>query len=161
MGSSLQQSSIQPQHNVPHQTYFTINELSSIAQSHDDRDEESSHDDNAHRRHVHLSQRIQEASSTKSHGTHNIHSPTISHHNRLPVTVPSKRILRLIFMRHSERADQALGYDWFSKAFRTNTYRLYDQNLPIVLPKRDFNQAYEYDVPLTGLQINFFSICCI
>ena len=63
--------------------------------------------------------------------------------------------LRIIFMRHGERANQALGPDWFTKAFRTNTYKAYDQNLPVnVTPKRRFDQAYEFDAPLTGKQIH-------
>jgi hypothetical protein len=65
-------------------------------------------------------------------------------------TTPSPQPLRIIFMRHSERANQALGSDWFNKAFRTNTYKAYDQNLPFILPKRRFDHAYEFDVPLTG-----------
>jgi hypothetical protein len=63
---------------------------------------------------------------------------------------PSVQPLRIIFMRHSERANQALGPDWFNKAFRKNSYRAYDPNLPYILPKRRFEQAYEFDAPLTG-----------
>ena len=80
-------------------------------------------------------------------------SPTGNHGVKAVRPFPSilsSQPLRIIFMRHSERANQALGPDWFIKAFRTNTYRAYDQNLPFVLPKRRNDQAYEFDPPLTG-----------
>ncbi|CAF3476544.1 unnamed protein product [Rotaria socialis] len=75
--------------------------------------------------------------------------PAISRHDAVLAASISGQFLRLIFMRHSERANQALGADWFSKAFRTNTYKAYDQNLPISLPRRRFDEAYEFDTPLT------------
>ncbi|CAF1090819.1 unnamed protein product [Didymodactylos carnosus] len=59
--------------------------------------------------------------------------------------------LKLIFVRHSERANQALGPDWFSRAFdrRTGAYHPYDPKLPKILPSRRHFQAYEFDPPLT------------
>jgi hypothetical protein len=64
-------------------------------------------------------------------------------------------------MRHSERVNQVLGSDWFSKAFRTNAYQSYGQNLAMVLPKKHSDQAYELDTPITGLSLHIFSILII
>ena len=63
---------------------------------------------------------------------------------------PFIKPVRIIFIRHGERVDQVFKPDWFTKAFRTNTYKAYDQNLPLNLPKRHFDRAYEFDTPLTG-----------
>ncbi|CAF1562262.1 unnamed protein product [Didymodactylos carnosus] len=59
--------------------------------------------------------------------------------------------MRIIFVRHSERANQALGPDWFLRAFdqRTGVYHPYDMNLPKFLPKRQRFQAFRFDPPLT------------
>ncbi|CAF1237166.1 unnamed protein product [Didymodactylos carnosus] len=100
-------------------------------------------------------------------------SPTDRHHmadHRLPLVVQDmheqkrqvkERIqnhpvsktppLRFIFIRHSERVDQTVGSDWFSRAFdlRTGAYHRYNINLPKSLPNRSHFQAYEFDPPLT------------
>jgi hypothetical protein len=82
-------------------------------------------------------------------------------HEKIPFNTTSGRPFRLIFMRHSERANQALGPDWFVKAFRTGAYQAYDQNLPMSIPKRHSDQAYQFDAPLTGFLLNFFLIFMI
>lgn len=68
-------------------------------------------------------------------------------------TIPpsvSRKPLRFIFIRHGERINQALGPDWFSKAFHTRKYHAYDKNLPLVLPKRNSHLCFQFDTPLTG-----------
>ncbi|CAF1065161.1 unnamed protein product [Rotaria sordida] len=138
------------QTNLPQQTYLTVNPSTNMTQNYDDRDDELNHENDANRRHIRFGRRMHHSpSSSKNHGAHNIHSPKISRHDRILASTSLGQPLRLIFMRHSERANQALGSDWFIKAFRTGTYKAYDQNLPIILPKRYFDQAYEFDAPLT------------
>jgi hypothetical protein len=159
--SSLRRSSAQSpnqlsliplQQRQSHGTHLTVNPSSAITQHHSDRDEEPNYGGDTRRRHIRLSRRIHQPSSSKDHGAHNNRSPVLSRHEGMfAAAASSVPPLRLIFMRHSERANQALGPDWFVKAFRTNTYKAYDQNLPMVLPKRRVEQAYEFDTPLTGL----------
>ncbi|UJR23824.1 hypothetical protein I4U23_026800 [Adineta vaga] len=89
---------------------------------HDDRDDDSNDDSDARRRHIRLSRRTHRPSTIG--GIHDVRpnrTITPSQH-AAPVLKP----LRIIFMRHSERANQALGPDWFNKAFRTNSYVAYD-----------------------------------
>jgi len=139
-------------HHLSQQAHLTVNPSSVVEQNFDDKDEELMSEVDARRRHIRLSRRVpQRSPSTKNHGTHVTHPSTISRHDGVFANTTSGRPFRLIFMRHSERINQALGPDWFSKAFRTNSYKAYDQNLPIALPKRRFDQAYEFDTPLTGL----------
>ena len=124
----------------------------STSQNHDDRDEDNHNERDSQRRRVRLShRRLQQGTPTNgNHGARPVHPAGLVQHNRALAATPSAQPLRIIFMRHGERANQALGPDWFFRAFRTNTYRAYDQNLPFVLPKRRYDQAYEFDVPLTG-----------
>jgi hypothetical protein len=139
------------------QIHLTVNPSSGMGYIHDDNGEETNDEGDARRRHIRLSRRIRQRSpTTRNHGAHMTHPSTIPRHGGVLATTASGRPLRLVFMRHSERVNQALGSDWFSKAFRTNSYQAYDQNLPMALPKRRFDQAYEFDAPLTGLQMNFF-----
>jgi hypothetical protein len=153
---SLQQSSKQLpvvplRQNSPYQTHLAVHPSRDGKQHYDDKDEESTSEGDDRRRHILHSRRVRHQSpSTKNHGTHVTHPSTIPRHDAVLATTITGKPFRLIFMRHSERANQALGSDWFSKAFRTNGYKSYDQNLPMVLPKRDFDQAYEFDTPLTG-----------
>jgi len=138
---------------VPHRTQLTIPSSSGQDRQHNEReiDEDSSGD--TRRRHIRLSRRVHARSpTTENHGTRNTAQlSTIPRHERVFSSTSTNRPFKLIFMRHSERANQALGADWFSKAFRTNTYKSFDANLPISLPKRRVDQAYEFDPPLTGL----------
>lgn len=103
-------------------------------------------------RHTGFSRRIHQSSlSNDNHGAHATSSLPLLISGVSPTTSVTTQPLRIIFIRHSERANQALGSDWFSKAFASDRYAAYDPNLPIILPKRNFDQAYEFDVPLTGL----------
>jgi hypothetical protein len=147
------------QHSALQQTHLAVSRSHSPSHNHDDKDEELVYDGDVRRRHIRLSRRIpQRPSSTKNHGTHLTHPSTISRHDGALAATTSGQPFRLVFMRHSERVNQALGPGWFSKAFRTNSYQPYDENLPPTLPKRRFDQAYEFDTPLTGLEINLFRI---
>jgi hypothetical protein len=149
---SLKQPSIQSpaaplqQHSSPY-THLAANSSANAGQHHEDRVEEPVHEDNTHRRHIRLSRHIHPR----------FHSSTIPRHDGALATTISGRPFRLIFMRHSERVNQVLGSGWFSRAFRTNTYQAYDPNLPMVLPKRNFDQAYEFDAPITGFSFNILS----
>ena len=60
------------------------------------------------------------------------------------------RTLRLMFLRHGERINQAFGPDWFKKSFSKGSYMSFHPNLPKILPKRRHPEQFEYDVPLTG-----------
>ena len=110
----------------------SVNSSADNVRNHNEIDGEPLDEDDTHRRHT----------------VHREHQPAVParnhrlHHDGQP--------LRLIFMRHSERVNQVLGPDWFIKAFHTHTYQAYDANLPMVLPKRRFDRAYEFDAPLTG-----------
>ncbi|CAF2725639.1 unnamed protein product [Rotaria sp. Silwood2] len=147
---SQQSSAVGSRVNLSQQNYLTITPSLNMAQNYDDRDDEPNHENDASHRHVHFSRHLHHSPSpNKNHDAHGTHSPTISRHDRVFNSTNSGRHLRLIFMRHSERANQALGSDWFIKAFRTGTYKAYDQNLPVILPQRRFDQAYEFDAPLT------------
>jgi hypothetical protein len=150
--SSKQLPVIPARRNSSQQAHLAVNPSSGVGQTHDDKDREVIDEVDGHRRHIRLSRRISQRSpSTKNHGAHATHPSTISRHDAALANTTSGRPFRLIFMRHSERVNQALGPDWFSKAFRTGSYKSYDPNLPTSLPKRRSDQAYEFDVPLTGL----------
>ncbi len=153
-----QQLPVMPSQRRPSQEiHLTVNPSSGIVQNYEDKDEESIYGNDTHRRHILHSRRIPHSSSaTQIHGAHTTHSATIPRHNGALAAIASARPLRLLFMRHSERANQALGSNWFIKAFRTGSYQFYDPNLPKALPKRRFDQAYEFDVPLTGVYIYCF-----
>ncbi|CAF1120093.1 unnamed protein product [Rotaria sp. Silwood1] len=148
--SSQQLPTLGLRKSLPQQNFLTVNPSLNMAQNYDDRDDEFNHENDADHRHVRFNLHTHRSSSPgKAHGAHGTHSPTISRHDGVLANTSSGRPLRFIFMRHSERANQALGSDWFIRAFRTGTYKAYDQNLPIILPKRRFDQAYEFDAPLT------------
>ncbi|CAF1024992.1 unnamed protein product [Rotaria sordida] len=120
-----------------------------------DRDEDLNYDNDRRRRHSHPNRRVHQSSiPSENDEVHDVHLAVLPQPVRSFSAIPSVKPLRIIFIRHGERANQALGSDWFNKAFRTHTYKAYDPNLPFILPKRRFNQAYEFDVPLTvhGLQ---------
>jgi hypothetical protein len=139
------------QQRLPHKMHLAANATLNDSQNHDDRDEDTNYESDSRRRHIRLSRRVhQPLIASGNHGARAVHTSALVHHTSPLVAAPSVLPLRIIFMRHSERANQALGPDWFNKAFRTNTYKAYDQNLPFILPKRRFDQAYEFDVPLTG-----------
>lgn len=123
----------------------------SKTQNVDNRDEELNNNDEKRRLRLRLSHRaLHETTSSRNHGVHDVRSPVLSP-QIVPIIVnPSINPLKIIFIRHGERINQALGSEWFYKAFRTNTYRPYDPLLPSYLPARRFYQAYEFDVPLTG-----------
>lgn len=146
-------ASVPLQQRVSQKMHFAANASSSTTQNHDDKNEESNYNNDAHRQRLRLSRRSHQTPTppTGNHVATRVgrSTPVTQRHSPLAAT-PSVQPLRIIFMRHSERANQALGPDWFNKAFRTNTYKAYDQNLPFILPKRRFDQAYEFDAPLTG-----------
>ncbi|CAF0788201.1 unnamed protein product [Adineta steineri] len=149
-------STIPGQHRVLQKVQLTNTSSPLPIYNEDDRDEDSNYDNDARRRHIRLSRRAhQSATGTSNHATRVNHSAALVQRNGPLAASPTLKSLRIIFMRHSERANQALGPDWFNKAFRTNTYKPYDINLPDYLPKRRSDQAYEYDAPLTvrGLKI--------
>ncbi|CAF3469730.1 unnamed protein product [Rotaria sp. Silwood1] len=145
---SLKQSSKQVpvvslQYRLSDKAHLTAHSSLPSTQNDYDRDEDLNYDNN--RRH-----RVHHSSiPSENHRAHGIRLSVPPERGRLLAATPSVRPFRIIFVRHGERANQALGPDWFSKAFRTHTYKAYDPNLPLLLPKRRFNQAYEFDVPLT------------
>jgi hypothetical protein len=152
--ASQQLPVISSQRRPSQEMHLTVNQPTGVVQNHEDKDEESNYANDTHRRHILLSRRISHSSSaTQNHGAHTTHSATIPRHNGALAAIASGRPLRLVFIRHSERANQALGSNWFIKAFRSGSYQFYDPNLPKALPKRRFDQAYEVDVPLTGIYI--------
>jgi len=143
------------QQQLLHKTHLAATASLSASQNNDDRDYDSNYEDDPRRRHIRLSRRVhQTPTSNGNHGARVVRSTALAQNISPLAATPSVQPLRIIFMRHSERANQALGPDWFNKAFRTNTYKAYDQNLPFILPKRRFDQAYEFDAPLTGEQID-------
>ena len=146
-------TSIPLQQRLSHKMHLTAPPSLNTSQNHIDRNDDSNYEDAAQHRHIRLSRRVRQIPTPVGNhgaGARPIRSTALVQHNsQLPPT-PSIQPLRIIFMRHSERANQALGPDWFLKAFRTNKYKAYDQNLPSILPKRRFDQAYEFDPPLTG-----------
>jgi hypothetical protein len=152
---SKQVAAIPLQQRLPHKMHLAAKPSLDVSQNYEDRDVDSNYEDDIRRRHR-LSRRVREIPTpTGNHGARGVRSTALVQHGSPLAATPSVKPLRIIFMRHSERANQALGPDWFNKAFRTNTYKSYDQNLPIVLPKRRFDQAYEFDAPLTGQQMDF------
>lgn len=139
-------------HHSPHYAHLSVNSTSGTGHHHNDKGDESTEVDNSHRHHIRASRRIPHRSITnRNHGTSATHTSTISRHGTSLANTTSGRPFRLVFIRHSERANQALGSDWFRKAFQTNTYKSFDPNLPPVLPKRHSDHAYEFDAPITGL----------
>ena len=49
----------------------------------------------------------------------------------MPVQVPGVKPLRIIIIRHAERADAALGSDWSKKSFdRSGRYIRFSEHLP-------------------------------
>ena len=133
-------------HHSPHYAHLSVNPTASVGHHHSEKADESSEGEHSHRHHIRASRRIQHRSpANRNHG-----ASTVPRHNTALANTTSGRPFRLVFIRHSERANQALGSDWFSKAFRTNTYKSYDPNLPMVLPKRHSDHAYEFDAPITG-----------
>lgn len=59
--------------------------------------------------------------------------------------------LRIIIIRHAERADAALGSDWSKKSFdRAGRYIRFSEHLPNALPTRSYLHHYVIDVPLTN-----------
>jgi hypothetical protein len=150
---SKQLAAVPLQHRLSQKLHLTATPSLSTAQSLDDRDEEELFENVARR--PRLSRRGQQPPlSNGTHAARVLRSPALPRHGGpLPAT-PSVQPLRIIFMRHSERVNQALGPDWFIKAFSSRTYKSYDPNLPVILPKRRFDQAYEFDVPLTGEKLD-------
>ncbi|CAF1001448.1 unnamed protein product [Rotaria magnacalcarata] len=59
--------------------------------------------------------------------------------------------LRIIIIRHAERADAVLGSDWSKKSFdRNGRYIRFSEHLPDALPTRSYLHHYVIDVPLTN-----------
>jgi hypothetical protein len=147
-----QVSSIPFQQQLSHKRLLTAKPSLNNSQNYDDRDEDANYEDDIRHRQIRPTRHARQTPTPPSgnHGTRVGHPSALVQHSSPLAATPSIQPLRIIFMRHSERANQALGPDWFNKAFRTNTYIAYDQNLPIILPKRRFDQAYEFDAPLTG-----------
>ena len=127
---------------VSHRTHLHPND------NYEERDEEPLNNEDLHRRHIRLSRRVQPQTPAGGNPAIRITraSTTAIPNGPLPPSPP----FRLIFMRHGERVNQAFGPEWFHKAFFTSTYKPFDRNLPTVLPRRRFDQHYEFDVPLTG-----------
>jgi hypothetical protein len=149
--SSKQAATIPLQHRLSHKASLSANSSLAPIYNYDDRDEDSNYENDIRRRPIRLSRRVHQLPTLAgNHGTRMTRPPVVLQHGGPLVGTPSVQSLRIIFMRHGERANQALGPDWFNKAFRTNSYRAYDPNLPYILPKRRFEQAYEFDAPLTG-----------
>jgi broad specificity phosphatase PhoE len=65
--------------------------------------------------------------------------------------LPVRKPLRIIIIRHAERADAVLGSDWSKKSFdRTGRYIRFSEHLPDALPTRSYLHHYVIDVPLTN-----------
>lgn len=100
-------------------------------------------------------------------------SQVSSPHDRrrfMPTGLPSVKPLRIIIIRHAERADAVLGSDWSKKSFdRTGRYIRFSEHLPEAyvrsfffcqfgvfvfsssrLPTRSYLHHYVIDVPLTN-----------
>ncbi|CAF3395356.1 unnamed protein product [Rotaria socialis] len=59
--------------------------------------------------------------------------------------------LRIVIIRHAERADAVLGSDWSKKSFdRNGRYVRFSEHLPDALPTRSYLHHYVIDVPLTN-----------
>lgn len=60
----------------------------------------------------------------------------------MPVGLPAIKPLRIIIIRHAERADAVLGSDWSKKSFdRTGRYIRFSEHLPeayVVVLQRKF-----------------------
>lgn len=125
-------------------SHRAVNAPADNGRNHNEIDDEPLNGDDTHRRHIHGAHQPA-VLPVKIHRANVSRSPAPLHHDGL-VGQP----LRFIFMRHSERVNQVLGPEWFIKAFHTHTYQAYDAHLPMVLPKRRFERAYEFDTPLTG-----------
>ncbi|CAF3352238.1 unnamed protein product [Rotaria socialis] len=65
--------------------------------------------------------------------------------------LPTSKPLRIIIIRHAERADAVLGSDWSKKSFdRAGRYIRFSEHLPDSLPTRSYLHHYVIDVPLTN-----------
>ena len=157
--SSKPMTSLPSQHRPSHKTPRNSHSPLATIPDHDGRDEDSNYDSDIRRRHIRLSRRAHHPALPTGNPTPRIDRLLALTQHRGPLTSSSTaQPLRIIFMRHSERANQALGPDWFSKAFRTNTYIPYDQNLPPTLPKRRYDQAFVFDAPLTGENVHLTAL---
>ena len=92
----------------------------------------------------------QRSMSHRNHETDDLRPLASLRVDRVLTGASSRVPFRLVFIRHSERINQALGPDWFARAFRTNEYVSYDPNLPKCLPQRRVKQSFQLDSPLTG-----------
>ena len=61
--------------------------------------------------------------------------------------------LRLIILRHAERIDASLGYNWYDKVFggarQASTQNYLHRDLPRRLPKRSCTFLYIVDPPIS------------
>ena len=115
---------------------------------HSDVDEETHYAaDSTHQLHRQLAQR---SITHRNHEVDDHRPPLPMRVDRVLMGASSRAPLRLVFIRHSERINQALGPDWFAKAFHSNQYIPYDPNLPKYLPRRRLKQCFQLDSPLTG-----------
>ncbi|CAF1100961.1 unnamed protein product [Adineta ricciae] len=65
--------------------------------------------------------------------------------------LPFLKPLRIVIIRHAERADAVLGSDWSKKSFdRSGRYIRFSEHLPDALPTRSYLHHYVIDVPLTN-----------
>ncbi|CAF1199826.1 unnamed protein product [Adineta ricciae] len=68
-----------------------------------------------------------------------------------PGRLSSVKPLRIIIIRHGERADAVLGSEWSKKSFdRHGHYIRFSEHLPDALPARSYLHHYVIDVPLTN-----------
>lgn len=69
----------------------------------------------------------------------------------MPIQLSPIKPLRIIIIRHAERADAVLGSDWSKKSFdRAGRYIRFSEHLPDALPSRSYLHHYVIDVPLTN-----------
>ncbi|CAF1202519.1 unnamed protein product [Adineta steineri] len=102
-----------------------------------------------HQQHQHQQQQQQPYFPSVDDRYSNVQSHTSPQVSRrvLPVVKP----LRIIIIRHAERADAVLGSDWSKKSFdRSGRYIRFSEHLPDALPTRSYLHHYVIDVPLTN-----------
>ncbi|CAF3972187.1 unnamed protein product [Adineta steineri] len=72
-------------------------------------------------------------------------------HTPIPGHLSPVKPLRIIIIRHAERADAVLGSEWSKKSFdRLGRYTRFSEHLPDALPARSYLHHYVIDVPLTN-----------
>ena len=117
---------------------------------HSESEDKASHDDTTNDSRLRSLSHQNQLPATLRHQLSTTHSIRNKLQDGVLATSFSSNPLRIIFVRHGERVNQALGLDWFNRAFRGGRYQPFDANLPMVLPRRHSEKSYRFDSPLTG-----------